>query len=136
MEALKIKGTDILPNVILDTSNNTFEITGRSVPPNGKLFYEPVIEWMEKYAVNPKPSTIFVFNLEFFNISSSKMLLFILYKLNEIKQAGNNVNVIWNYAEADNDMFEVGEDYAFMVDIPFQFVIDTARVKNNTFPFS
>ena len=59
--------------------------------------------------------------LDFFNISSSKRLLFMLYKLNEILEKGGQSKVQWYYSEHDDDMFEVGQDYAFMVKVPFEF---------------
>lgn len=35
---------------------------------------------------------------------------------------GKNVRIKWMYNEIDEDMFEVGQDYAFMVKIPFDFL--------------
>ncbi len=119
MEALILKGTEIHPDVILDPKKEIFEIKGKSIPADGKTFYEPVLEWLELYSLNPNQLTNFKFDLEFFNITSSKMLLFILYKLNDIRMSGHNVTIKWCYS--DDDMFEVGEDYAYMVEIPFNF---------------
>jgi hypothetical protein len=122
MNSLIINETDIAPEVILDPQRSIFKIKGKSIPADGKEFFEPVLKWLDEYAKNPDPVTTFEFNLDFFNISSSKMLLFVLYKLNEIYSAGNEVNVLWYYKDEDDDMFEVGEDYAFMVDVPFTFL--------------
>ena len=44
----------------------------------------PILNWFESYVVTPFQSTVFKINLEYFNISSSKRILFLLYKLNEI----------------------------------------------------
>ncbi len=33
-----------------------------------------------------------------------------------------NVKVLWYHNESDEDMFEVGQDYAFMVKVPFDFI--------------
>lgn len=125
MEPLIIKGTEICPEVTLDPLNDVFIIKGRSIPPDGKIFYEPILKWLEIYAYNPNQTTNFKFNLEFFNITSSKMLLFILYKLNEIDSLGHNVSITWYYS--DDDMYEVGEDYAFMINVPFNFISNTEK---------
>ncbi|MDQ3190795.1 MAG: DUF1987 domain-containing protein [Bacteroidota bacterium] len=125
MEALVIKETEICPGVILDPLNDVFEIQGKSIPQDGKIFYDPILKWLEIYSYKPNQNTNFKFNLEFFNITSSKMLLFILYKLNDIHAAGKNVNVTWCYS--DDDMYEVGEDYAFMINIPFKFVLNKEK---------
>lgn len=122
MKAFIVEATAKSPYVCLDPDNNRFEIKGRSIPKDAEGFYAPVLDWLEAYMLNPMPHTDFHFNLEFFNISSSKRILFILYKLNEMVEAGFNVQVTWTTLENDEDMFEVGQDYAFMVNVPFKFV--------------
>jgi hypothetical protein len=67
----------------------------------------------------------FVFDLEYFNIFSSKRILFILYKLSDLKASGVDINVIWHFSLEDDDMKEVGEDFACMVNLPFEFVSNT-----------
>jgi len=64
----------------------------------------------------------FVFDLEYFNVFSSKRILFLLYKLKDIKERGANIKVIWYFSIEDDDMKEVGEDFACMVNLPFEFV--------------
>lgn len=115
------QGNDQLPTILLDVDAGTFSIKGKSLPEDGKLFYEPILKWFDEYSQNPLPETNIIFDLEYFNISSSKMILFILYKLNEIQTAGNKVKVTWCYTDEEDEMYEVGEDYAFMVDVPFEF---------------
>ena len=66
--------------------------------------------------------TQFKINLEYFNIASSKRILFLLYKLNELAEANKEVSVEWHHRENDEDMFEVGQDYAYMVRVPFKFI--------------
>ncbi len=60
-------------------------------------------------------------DLEYFNITSSKRILFLLYKLNELVDSGKKAKVEWYYRQSDEDMYEVGQDYAFMVHVPFDF---------------
>ena len=60
--------------------------------------------------------------LHYFNVSSSKRILFIFYKLNELVKLNKSVVVNWYYVEDEDEMFEVGQDFAFMVNIPFHFI--------------
>ena len=120
MDVIKIMGTDDTPSVLLDVANNVFEISGRSLPEDVAAFYNPIIEWMEKYNQDPKPKTVFHFKLAYFNTASSKMLLDILMKLEELHNSGKEVVVKWHYAEDDEDMKEAGEEYADIVDVPFE----------------
>lgn len=123
MEALNIERTEKTPLVYFSPEEGRFEITGKSIPDDAEAFYRPILDWLDKYVESPVKENVFDVNLDFFNISSSKRLLFILYKLNEIAEAGANIVLRWHYDENDDDMYEVGQDFAFMVKIPFEFVL-------------
>ncbi|MBI2259113.1 MAG: DUF1987 domain-containing protein [Flavobacteriia bacterium] len=102
-------------------TNGEMEIKGRAIPDNPEPFWSDALVWFDKYSENPCPHTIFRIDLEYFNISSSKRILFLLYKLNEIVEQGLEAKVEWYYRKADEEMYEVGQDYAFMVKVPFDF---------------
>lgn len=122
METIKIQGTEDTPKVILDKNNDIMEISGRSLPEDVASFYDPVLTWLDEYAENPNPKTVFNFKLVYFNTASSKLLLDILMKLEEIHENGNDVLIRWHYPEDDEDMEEAGEEYADIVDVPFEQV--------------
>lgn len=121
MDVLSIKATALTPCVFFDPTDGNMKIEGRSIPENADDFWMPVLNWFESYILSPTNSTTFSINLEYFNISSSKRILFLLYKLNELAEKGLDVKVEWNYRKEDEDMFEVGQDYAYMVKVPFVF---------------
>jgi len=120
MDVIKIKGTDDTPNVILDAQNNIIEFSGRSLPEDVATFYAPIIEWIIQYAKTPNPKTNVVFKLEYFNTASSKMILDIFLKFEEINKDGHDVMISWYYQEDDEDMEEACDEYADIVEIPFQ----------------
>ena len=122
MEIIKIMGTDDTPNVILDAENDIFEISGRSLPEDVTTFYEPILNWLDEYAESPNSKTVFSFKLVYFNTASSKLILDVLMKLEEMFEAGNEVLIKWHYPEDDEDMEEAGEEYADIVDVPFEQV--------------
>ncbi|MBA3899093.1 MAG: DUF1987 domain-containing protein [Bacteroidetes bacterium] len=122
MKPLFLKESEVLPAISLNPEIHFFEIKGKSIASDGNLFYNQVLHWLEEYCQNPNNQTTFNFRLEFFNIYSSKMLLSIIYKLNNLKAAGHDVIINWYYKFDDDDMLEAGEDYAFMVDVPFIFI--------------
>ncbi|MCF6241175.1 MAG: DUF1987 domain-containing protein [Bacteroidales bacterium] len=122
MQAIKIKGTDDTPNVILDKDNGIFEISGRSLPEDVAAFYEPILEWLDEYAEDPLDKTVFNFKLEYFNTASSKLLLDVLLKLEDMYDDGKDVMVRWHYPDDDEDMEEAGEEYADIVEVPFEQV--------------
>jgi hypothetical protein len=122
MQAIKIKGSDDTPNVILDKDNGIFEISGRSLPEDVAAFYEPILDWLESYAEEPLEKTVFNFKLEYFNTASSKLLLDVLLKLEDMYDDGKDVLVRWHFPDDDEDMEEAGEEYADIVEVPFEQV--------------
>ncbi len=124
LQPIKIQGTDDTPKVILAPNDSTpiFEISGRSLPEDVVAFYEPILEWLDEYAQSPMEKTIFNFKLEYFNTASSKLLLDVLLKLEDLYDDGHDVLVKWYYPEDDEDMEEAGEEYADIVEVPFEQV--------------
>lgn len=122
MNTIKIMGTDDTPTVILDSDNEIFEISGRSLPEDVTAFYEPIIGWLDEYSSSPNTKTVFTFKLVYFNTASSKLLLDILMKLEQMHEDGKDVLIRWYYPEDDEDMQEAGEEYADIVDVPFEQV--------------
>ena len=117
MEILNLEGTEDTPKILLDKNNGIYEISGRSLPEDSAEFYEPVLQWIDTYSENPNPSTDFVFKLEYFNTASSKLILDVLSKLEEIP----GIKISWYFHEDDEDMEEAGEEFSELVDIEFEF---------------
>ena len=135
MQGFIFEGDDMFPTVILNKRDSIFRIEGNSTPENGKEFFEPVLNWLNEYSKKPNPETKFIFDLDYFNISSSKAILFMLYKLLEIQQAGHKIHVTWCYSDAY--ILGAGRDYAFMVKIPFEFVkVKLAKSKSEKLSYS
>lgn len=122
MEHLEIKATAETPLINFDPQSGEMMIKGRAIPQDAEAFWAPVLKWFYAYSADPQECTSLVLDMEYFNISTSKQLLFFLHKLNELKEDGHSVKVIWKYPEGDIEMHEAGNDYSCMVDIPFQFV--------------
>ena len=117
MEVINQEGTEDTPKIILDRNNGIFEISGRSLPEDSAEFYQPILDWLDEYSSNPNPDTNFIFKLEYFNTASSKLILDILSKLEEIA----NTSVSWYYHEDDEDMEEAGTEFSELVELPFEF---------------
>lgn len=122
MEILDIKATNDTPRVIFDPDNGIFEISGRSLPEDVVSFYQPVIEWLDEYKDNPNSKTEFVFKYIYFNTATSKLVQDILMRLEQIHEAGNEVNVVWYFEQDDEDMKDLGEEFQEYVEIPFEMI--------------
>jgi DNA polymerase III delta prime subunit len=122
MEVIKIQGTDDTPSVTLDAENKIFQISGRSMPEDVTAFYDPILEWLDEFAEEVNEKIVFEFKLEYFNTASSKLLLDILLKLEEMYEDGKEILVKWYFSEDDEDMEEAGEEYADIVEVPIELV--------------
>jgi hypothetical protein len=123
MDKLNFAGTEDTPAILIDRTQELFQISGRSLPENVTSFYKPVIEWLELFSESPTEKLTFEVRLEYFNTASSKIILDILMKLEEIHQVGASlIKVNWYYDERDDDMLEAGEEYKDLVEIPFDLL--------------
>jgi len=117
MDPLQIAESNETPAVELDPHSSHFEISGRSLSDNPKVFYAKIVEWLEEYANAPNSTTDFAFKFEYLNPESAKSILDILTVLEKI----NGAKVSWYFKEDDEDMEEIGEELAELVGIPFEF---------------
>lgn len=121
MNELKIEATSSTPGIILDKNSGKFEIKGKSFPEESRSFFAPVFDWLKEYQKDPNEETIFEFKMEYFNSSSSLIMLEIMNVLDAIYKTGKKVTISWNYLEMDDDMLEAGEEYAELVSVPFEY---------------
>ncbi|MCB2195312.1 MAG: DUF1987 domain-containing protein [Bacteroidetes bacterium] len=133
MKGLDIPATAKSPRVLLDTDKNIFEIQGNSRPENVRDFYFPIIYKIRKYfekvidknkvdEFNEK-SFKFNFKLDYFNSSSAKFISDILVLIRDFTEEGLNLKVNWYFADGDEDMMEVGEDFSEMISVPFNYIM-------------
>lgn len=122
MEKLVLESSPYTPFVAFDACTGVMEIKGRAIPEQADQFWMPIISWFDNYVCEPANQTVFKIDLEYFNIASSKRILFLLYKLIDLAAKTPDVKVQWYYREDDLDMFEVGNDYAYLVKLNFEFI--------------
>ncbi len=123
MEKIEVEPTPKTPYLMLDPKTKTIIIKGRSIPENSVQFYTPVLNALDKWiAEKTKDKITVTVKLEYFNTSSSKCILDIFKKLNELIKNGANVDVTWMYEKEDEDMMEAGQDYQTIVGIQFKMV--------------
>ncbi|MBR4114614.1 MAG: DUF1987 domain-containing protein [Bacteroidales bacterium] len=119
MEVLHIEGTEDTPEVLLDSENNSFSISGRSFPENAIEFYEPIFAWLQKYAEEAENDMEFEFCMEYFNTSSSKQIAKIFLLLEKINE-NVFVQVIWKYKKEDSDMMASGMRFSKLLNLEFE----------------
>jgi len=110
------------PAVNLDKEKQLFEIKGKSLPENVNIFYQPIIDWFTEYFKNPNEETVLHFKLDYLNTASSKALLSLFLVVEEAIKNGKKAQVKWYYEEDDEDMKDIGEEYANIIQVPFEII--------------
>lgn len=123
MDSINIEGTPKTPTISFDANTGVIEIKGRSIPENSIEFYKPLVDWLDKFADVAQGIVNVNIQLEYFNTSSSKCILDVFKKLENLQNKNRAEVVInWYYEEDDEDMLEAGEDYQSILKIPFNMV--------------
>ncbi len=120
MKPLIIKATEDTPEINLNPDKGIFHFSKLSLPENAVAFYKPVIEWINKYTLNPNKESVFEFNIEYMNTASSKKIFEIIKNICKIKNKAK-VKIIWHYDAIDEDMHGLGIRYDSLTDIDFEF---------------
>lgn len=122
MEVINLPAKEDSPSVILDAQNGKYEIAGKSMPEDVASFYQPIMNWLDEYAENETGEIVFDFKLVYFNTASSKLLLDIMIKLEEMHESGISIKIRWHYSADDEDMQEAGEEYSDMIEVPVEMI--------------
>ncbi len=130
MDQIVIEATGSTPQVIFDINNRQFEIIGCSRPENVIKFYMPIIDWLDSFAEKStdyisyfeNERAVFNIKLSYFNSASAKFILDILLLLNKIYKSGVALAINWHYEPGDEDMLDVGEELAEMVEFDFNYI--------------
>lgn len=122
MKNLVINGEAKTPTINFNFQNGELLISGRSIPENSVEFYEPVIAWLDEYKTSNGKALKIDIKLEYFNTSSSKCILDLFKKLEELKEVQKDIAIKWFYEEDDEDMEEAGQDFQAIINVPMELI--------------
>lgn len=113
MNNVEIEATERSPSVSFDFSTNRFSISGESYPEDVTAFYGDIIQKLEDHFDALESGDVeFHFELIYFNSSTAKVLMGLFETLDECAESGANVRIVWRYEEEDDNMQELGEEFA------------------------
>lgn len=125
MKSIDIKSGKLTPGISYSPDNNTFSISGSSLPENVHEFYKPILQWFDEYEASAdkisKPFKIVV-KLAYYNSSSMRYIHDIFAKIAKIGQTGVETSIDWYYEKDDDILKEAGEDLAEIIGIKFNFI--------------
>ena len=118
MKNIILNKTDISPDVNLDISGEV-SISGMSMMEDPSEFYLQIHNWINEYIDSGNNKLNITFHLNYFNSSSAKQILKVLMAIDE---AEINTKVFWYYPSDNEFLKERGEEFAIMLDLPFEYV--------------
>ena len=86
--------------------------TGVSLCVHPTEVYAAALAWVREYVKQPASRTHVLFSIQYFNTSTSKVILEILQLLEGVQRRGGEVEVHWRYSALDLDMEDAGRGYA------------------------
>lgn len=121
MNELRIAATKSSPEILLNPGG-MIRIKGRSIHENTIDFYKPVEDWVNAYVLEPAEVTCIDMNLEYFNSASAKIMIQLFQKISRVRLKNKKFMVNWYYEEGDEDIYERGEYFSSVLNIPFNFI--------------
>lgn len=117
MEKIDIAATARTPHLSFDSDTGIFLLEGESYPEDTKKFYDaPLSNVYTFLEVKDDAKGVFSFKLKYFNSSSAKVLMDLFLAIEESATKGNQFKIEWHYAADDDNMLELGEEFAEELD--------------------
>ena len=108
MEDLHVIATENTPEIIGNSQTGELSISGKCYPTNSLEFCGPLKTWLKQLFDQGLESHNLILDLEYFNTSSSVILLDLMKSFKK----NNSLNqIVWIFEEEDAEMIEAGEEY-------------------------
>jgi hypothetical protein len=122
MDHLIIQGSNINPAIDFNGHTGVFSIRGRlvSVASQEYTFFKPLLEWVDRYSLEPAETTRLIVDLEFCSSAGIKNLMRLFKILEEIYHDGFDVGIEWKYYRDDEDAKEKGQNFTRLLKLPFK----------------
>ena len=125
MESLTITKRKDTPTVNFDPENNIFEISGKCHPENIRIFFRPIMDWLDTFFENIKNTQNnkidLILNFEYLNTASYKYLIEVMRKFYKFHSNNIPVEITWLYDEEDDDMKDSGVELFEMSDVKLPY---------------
>ncbi len=123
IERFEIVATKTTLGIILDPYTHQLHFTGISYPTNPITFFQPVLDWVERYLtlVSKEAVTIHM-HMHYFNTSSSTFLYRIMEYFDAFQKEGGKVRILWHYEDEDDDVLDAWKSLLSDLDLPLEMV--------------
>lgn len=121
---LEREKTGSTPYILIEEQEGYMKLEGVSFHENVIGFFKEISDWLNDFLETDFNSFTFDCALEYFNSSTAKLLLNILFNLDEYASADKKITINW-ITSSDNDIIiECGEDFQEeMSNLTFNLII-------------
>jgi len=113
------------PYVLIDEEKGYMKLEGRCFHENVAEFFKEVNDWLDVYLASNFGSFTFDCAINYFNSSTTKLLLNMLMKMDDYSSEENKITVNWITTEDNEIMVECGEDFEEdMSNLKFNLIIE------------
>jgi SiaC family regulatory phosphoprotein len=113
MDPITIAKTARTPRIDFDFAGSRFVIAGESYPEDVSAFYGPLLQRVADFFDGLSNAEVsFRFELIYFNSSTAKVVMELFEALEEAAASGNQVVITWVYEAGDDNIKELGEEFA------------------------
>lgn len=110
------------PAIEFNTEIGELRIVGKSLPEYSYAFYGKIIDDVDEYIPKAKENTTLIFNLDYINTISSKLIMRIILRFEKLLKLDKKVKVLWYYQEDDDMMLDMGQVYQSTTKIPVELI--------------
>ncbi|MEN9333956.1 MAG: hypothetical protein RLY35_1136 [Bacteroidota bacterium] len=122
MSDLTVASSSNTPAVLFSLNAKVQSIVGISTPIDSFEFYRPLIQWITDHQEQIPHDSVFRFELNYFNSSSMKALLWLIQAIANGIGQGKSWSIDWVVTEDDEFMEEAGESFQSLIDVPLNIV--------------
>jgi hypothetical protein len=126
LNKIHILPTEKTPEIILDPEG-IIKISGRSLVLNKTSVSEQMMNWIERYLLNPAESTEVIIALDYLNSFGTKNLILTLQQISKVILQNKKYIIHWHYEEDDEDILERGEYISSTLKMPVEFILTKSR---------
>jgi hypothetical protein len=126
LEPLIIEKTKSTPQVYFNAEDRVLTLKGASYPENPFKFYEPLLQWLDGFFAKIEDDGLIKLeiSLPYINTSSSKCILMLLEKFEDVGNNGRNVVVNWYYDQHNESDLECAQEFTEFVDLKFNLIAE------------
>jgi hypothetical protein len=122
MKNLVIEATEDTPYINFNAESCILNIEGNSYSTLEPNVLKQAISWFNDFIIEDKDKLTMNIKLKYFNTSTSKVLLDLIYALDEKFKNGLDVELNWYYNHNYGSIQESGEEFAEEASFPFNFI--------------